>query len=372
LMMFITVWVVALPFTGVALLFKTHSAAFILLWCAALCISFANAAYQDGQSAPSYGKYLGRVLAWAWLGLLVVVGVAWWAMWLRIAQHGWSEDRVWGLFVLLMATLYVTGYAASALSSKAWLPSIGKTNMWAAAVLCVGLLILLSPLADARRIAVNSQMQRLLNQTIASDKFDFEYLRWHAGKYGQAALQQLEAGIAAHPEHDALAAKAKQVLAQKDRYRPDTGVKALSVAELRQRIHALPAQAVLSDALLQALQNESKNWQLQPCFNTQTECSVWQIDLNADEKTEAVVLIKNQWNNIGTAVVMQPVGDTYRLVGTVSLGKQSFSDSLQKIERGEFKIVAPVWNEIEVSGQRWQMQPVFNNTPTGAPLPPSP
>lgn len=363
LMVFILVWVVALPFTGVELLFETHSAAFILTWCAALCISFVNAAYQDGQAAPPYGKFLSKLLAATWLGLPVVVGVAWWAMWLRIAQHGWSEDRVWGMFVVLMATLYVAGYAASALRRNGWLSSIGKTNMWSAVILCLCLLALISPIADARRIAVNSQMQRLTSQTIASDQFDFAYLRWDAGKYGQDALHLLEAGIA-HPERDALASKAKQALAQTNRYRPDTGVRALSMEELRQRIRVVPAATTLDDAILKALQAESKNWQLQQCFNTQAQCTVWQVDLNADGVPETVALIKNQWGDTGSALVMQQNGGQYRLVGSLLLGSKPFSKQLEQIERGEFKIVSPVWREVEMLGQRLQL--------TLSPQPPTP
>lgn len=355
LMMFVLVWVAAVPFTGVELLFKTHSAAFILLWCAALCISFVNAAYQDGRVIPPYGKYLSKLLAWAWLGLLVVIGVAWWAMGLRIAQHGWSEDRVWGIFVVVMATLYVAGYAASALRREEWLASIGKTNMWAAAVLCLGLLLLLSPIADARRIAVNSQMLRLASQTVASDKFDFDYLRWQAGKYGQDALHALESGIN-HPDRDTLASKAKQVLAQKQRHQPAESIKTLTTDEIRQRLHALPANAILSESLLKAMQSESKNWQLQRCFNAESQCTVWLVDLNGDHTQEAVVLIKYQWGDTGAALVMQSFNNEYRLVGSLSLpGNNQFSKHLEQIERGQFKIAAPTWNEIELSGQRLQV-----------------
>lgn len=355
LMMFILVWVVALPFTGVELLFNTHSAAFILLWCAALCISFANAAYQDGMIAPPYGKYLNKLLAWAWLGLPVVIAVAWWAMWLRIVQHGWSEDRVWGIFVMLMATLYVAGYALSSLRPTGWLASIGKTNMWTAVVMCLGILLLLSPIADARRIAVDSQMQRLSSLTIASDQFDFDYLRWQAGKYGQEALHTLESGIT-HPDRDTLASKAKQVLAQKQRYQPDVGIKALTVDELRQRIRVLPVHTLLSDALLQALQSESKDYQLQRCFNTRSQCAVWQVDLNGDGAQDAVVFIKNEWGNDGNGRVLQNQGNRYRIVGTLSLPyDKSFDQRLAQIERGKFKIVTPTWSEIELSGQRLQV-----------------
>ncbi len=358
LMMFILIWVAAVPFTGVELLFQTHSAAFILLWCAALCISFVNAAYQDGTATPPYGKHLSKLLAWTWLALPVVIAVAWWAIGLRIAQYGWSEDRVWGVFVVVMTTLYVIGYSASSLRNKGWLSSIGKTNMWSAVVLCLGLFALLSPIADARRIAVNSQMQRLTQQAIASNEFDFDYLRWHAGKYGQEALHTLAAGIE-HPDHDSLASKAKQVLAQTQRWQTEVGIKALTLDEVRSRIHVLPASAQLDDALLQAMQSKSKNWQLQQCFNTSAECTVWMIDLNSDHTQEAVVLIKHRTVDSGTALVMQRgVENQYQLIGTLDWPNDTpLSQRLKEIENGQFKIVAPTWNAIELAGKRLQVSP---------------
>jgi len=355
LLIFVLVWVMAVPFTGVDLLFKTHSAAFILLWCTTLCISFVNAAYQDGMSAPPYGKALSKLLAWGWLGLPVVVAVAAWAMWLRIDQHGWTEDRVWGVFVLLLAAIYVLGYAASAIRSKAWLGTIGNTNMWAAVALCSGLIALTTPVADARRIAVNSQMQRLASQTSSSEKFDFDYLRWQAGKYGQDALLTLAAGIN-HPERDILVSKAKQVLAQKSRYQANESIQALSVADAKVRMRALPKNAQLSDKLVTAIQAETKDWSLQQCFKTQSQCTVWLVDLNADRALDAVVLVKQEWGNHTVARILKNQQGNYQKVGTLRLPRTArFEDLLEQIERGEIKIVAPKWHEIEFSNQRFQV-----------------
>lgn len=354
LMAFILTWVIALPFTGVEALFKTRSAALILLWCVALAIGFTNAAYQDGQTIPPYNKLLRRLLAMAWIALPVVVGIAWWAMSLRIQQHGWSEDRVWGIFVLLLATLYVIGYAASSLRRNSWLGSIGTTNVCVAVVMSLGLIALLSPLADARRIAVDSQLQRLRNQTIASDKFDFDYLRWQAGKYGQQALNTLAAGID-HPNRTIIASRAKQILAQKQRYPLGAEIKSLTTAELKTRLRMLPAAAKPSDALLKAIQVEAKDWQLRRCFDTESQCAVWLVDLNSDGTQEAVVLTKNTWNDAGSgnARILQKRGGSYHIVGSLQIPSGiPFTQSIEQIDRGEFRIAAPTWNEVELSGRR--------------------
>ena len=365
LMMFIVVWVVALPFTGVDSLFKTHHAAYIMLWCVALCISFVNAAYQDGLTAPSYGKYLGKLLAWGWLSLTVVVAVAGWAMWLRIDQYGWSEDRVWGVFVMLMGLLYVLGYSASALRGKGWMVSIGKTNMWVAVVLCTGLVALLTPIADARRISVNNQMQRLTNLTTPSDQFDFDYLRWHAGKYGHDALLTIESGIN-HPDHQTLASKAKQLLAQKQRYPNQEIVNKLTPAELRQRIRMLPETALLNDALLKTMQAEPGDWWLQQCLKADTQCGIWLIDLNKDRALDAVVFIKNKWNNTATARVLQNTCGNYHAVGSLSLpASKTYDQLLTDIAEGKFKMVTPIWSDIELSDQHLHV--IIDNKKNGLP-----
>ncbi len=239
LLVFSVMWVVALPFTGLDLLFKTHNAAFILLWFIALSVNFANAAYQDGTGEQPYGHRLGRTLEYAWLTLPVLAVVAWWAMAQRIAQYGWTEDRVWGVFVLVLASLYTAGYAWSLRSRHGWLANIGKTNIATALVMCAGLVLLLSPLADARRIAVHSQMSRLTSGTVDADKIDYSYLRWQAGRYGQDALNELAAGIE-HKDKEIIASKARQTLAQQNRYAANTGTEALTIEQVRQRFRVLP------------------------------------------------------------------------------------------------------------------------------------
>lgn len=98
------VWVLAVPLTSLAPLLKTQSAALMLLWFPALAVKFANCAYQDGGVVWPYPRWLGRVTQAAWLSLLPIVAIAWWALGQRVAQYGWSEQRLWaGLVALLGA-----------------------------------------------------------------------------------------------------------------------------------------------------------------------------------------------------------------------------------------------------------------------------
>lgn len=355
LLLFSVMWVIALPFTGLELLFKTHNAGFILLWFLALSINFANAAYQNGSGEQPYGGWLGKVLEYAWLSLLVLATVAWWSMQQRITQYGWTEDRVWGVFVLLLATLYTAGYAYSVRLRRGWLANIGKTNIATALVMCVGLVLLLTPLADARRIAVNSQMSRLMSGTVETDKIDYAYLRWQAGRYGQDALEKLSQGVE-HKDKDAIASKAKQTLAQKNRYRA-TEIEVLSATQLRQRLRALPKDAVLDEALLKQMQVATR-WEEKICLQSNAKCLVWMIDLNDDGLKEAVVIRENQekWSSDKAIFYHQPAKGHYKYGGTLEAGfglnNKQHANMLADIELNKVKTLPAKFKDVEIGGRR--------------------
>lgn len=354
LLLFSVMWVVALPFTGLDLLFKTHNAGFILLWFLALSVKFANAAYQDGSGEQPYSQQLGHWLEYAWLSLLGLVAVAWWAMQLRVAQYGWTEDRVWGVFVLLLVTLYTLGYAYSVRFKHGWLANIGKTNVFTALLMCAGLVLLLSPLADARRIAVNSQMSRVMNHGVDAEKIDYTYLRWEAGRYGTDALKKLAEGIE-HKDRETIAAKAKLILALKQRY-GSTAVEKLTDAQVRERFRVLPKEEVLDEALIKLMQS-STSWQQTQCLQANMQCLAWMIDLNGDGLKEAVIIQKLPQGYFGNVIFYHHVAkDQYKYGGTLSnfydADKTVQEKMMQDIERGNVKTLAPRFNDIMIGGKR--------------------
>lgn len=355
LMLFSVMWVIALPFTGLEPLFKTHNAGFILLWFLALSISFANAAYQEGTDQQPYGAWLSKVLEYVWPSLLVLAAVAWWSLQQRISQYGWTEDRVWGMFVLLLATLYVAGYSYSVRLGYGWLVNIGKTNIVTALVMCFGLVLLLSPLADARRIAVHSQMTRLMNGAVKPEAIDYAYLRWEAGRYGQAALEKLSLGIE-HQDKDIIASGAKKILAQKNRY-STTNSEELTAEQMRLSLRVLPKGAVLDEGLIKQMKAATR-WEEKRCLETNAQCIVWMIDLNNDGLKEAVVIGGNQekWLCDSAIFYHQVSQGQYKFGGTVELFHRSndkkFDSMLSEIEASNFKTLPPKFSDIEIGGQR--------------------
>jgi hypothetical protein len=356
LLAFSIIWVVALPFTGLESLFKTRNACFILLWFVVLSINFVNAAYQDGAGEQPYGKLLSKLIQYAWLSLIVLVVVAWWAMLLRIDQYGWTEERVWGVFVLILTTFYVIGYAYSVRISDVWFFSMGITNIVTALIMSIGLILLLSPIADARRIAVHSQILRLLSGKVEPEKIDYAYMRWQAGRYGQDALQTLSNGIN-HKDRDIIASKAKQTLAQKQRYEANNGAESLTLEQMRKRLRVIPQGENLDDSLIKVMQSGTQ-WLESRCTATDVQCLVWMVDLNNDGLKEAVaIILEKQGVPSGNAIFYNHLSkDQYRYGGWVNFGygnDQKFREKLiTDIEQGKVKTIAPKFNDIEIEGKR--------------------
>ncbi len=359
LLLFAVMWVVAVPFTGLAPLLDTQYTAMAMLWFTALAIKFANTARQDGLGAPPYTPLLRRILVIAWLALPVIVAIGGWAMYQRIAQHGWTQDRVWGAFVLALAACYVLGYAASVRQGRrSWLWSVDHTNIAVAVLMCLGLLALLTPLADARRIAVASQIDRLEHAAVAEKDFDYGYLARESGRYGRQALQRL-ADDAHRPQ---IAAAARDALSSKSRTAPSDEQPMLTDAQALKKWRVLPDGAVLEPstaaALLAWLHAKERNSDETLCLRAIIQCELWPVDLDNDGNRELVLISgTDSWSQ---ALVLESTDKTgaLRLEGRIAGIDRNWLDA---IAQNRTVLAPPRWREIEKDGLRLRVDPVPPN-----------
>jgi hypothetical protein len=183
-------FLLTLPFTGLEPLWKTRSATAILLTADAFLILLANAAYQDGTEATAL------VLRWAarLAGVLLVpvTVLAAYGLSLRIGQYGLSPDRIIAAACVLVAAGYAVGYAVAAVRPGAWMKALEATNIAMAFVVIVVLLALCTPAADPRRLSVGDQVARLEKGRVKAEAFDFRFLRFEAGRYGQTAFEAMK------------------------------------------------------------------------------------------------------------------------------------------------------------------------------------
>ena len=340
---------------GVDTLFERGLSAFFLLWFAAFWVKFFNSAFQDGQAAPPFGGWLRRILSYTSLGLLVVAGFAAWALLLRISQHGLTPDRIWGAFVALVGLCYGVGYASSLLKKSRWMQNIAAANVVAALLMCTGIVLLLSPVLDARRLATHSQMDRFHSGKVKQEELDF-YALAQQGSFGHAALASIAAQQDAEGKPTSLAIRATEAMqwARPNRYFGGRDAeKETPVASLQAQLDPYPSDTPLPEGFVRFLKTDLATWnkwdRQTSCFdrkNKNSRCSLLQIDLNRDGYDEIVL-----WKNLDDfrPWVYTQTGHQWKRLGVMQLDSVRNHASIQAdLHAGEVASKAPTWNELRV------------------------
>ena len=339
-------WVVALVAIGPEPLFQTRRAALSLFWFVALAVLFMNAAYQDGRAVP-YGAWVARVTAWAWLATPVLAGVGVWALSVRVAQHGWSVERLWAMVVGAMALIYGVGYSASAVSRVRWMPTLETTNIVAALALVVAIVAFTSPVADLRRIAVDSQVARLRAGETTMAAFDFEAVKREGGQWGRDALVQLAAD-ASVAEPIRAAAKAKLAGTASGLQEQDRDA---ALAALRKDVRILPSDAVADPKLLELLSRPRADWRERMCLQTPAQCAISIVDLDQDGTDEAVLLHENNLMVEATVYAKGPNG--WSSAAELHGAAAPLADWVKSIEDKSVTRVKPRWPDLRVGTRQY-------------------
>lgn len=159
---------------GPEALWQTRRAATLLLWLVLAMVVFVNGVYQDGDTEPRYPRWLQRFVSAGLLSLPAHAGLAIWAIVLRVAQHGWTPDRLSALLVAVILALHALLLAWSVLPTRdgRWLSRLSVGNPLMAGFVVVLLLASQSPLLDFRAISVSSQLGRLTRGELIIDGYD--------------------------------------------------------------------------------------------------------------------------------------------------------------------------------------------------------
>lgn len=347
----------SLPFTGLDLLWKTGHATALLLGAAAGLVILLNAAYQDGlpeHAPPLVLRVAGRVAAILILPLMTIAG---YALYLRVAQHGWTVDRILASVCIAIGTIYGLGYTWATLRRGDWLKPLEPTNIVAAFATVATILALLSPLADPARIAVASQLDRLLSGRVAPEQFDFKSLRRWGGRYGDSALVSLAEDATAS---EFIRTQATQAMKA---FTPAPPV-AATTTDIAANIVS-PARTPLPASFLRRdWTTASPSWQIPNCLKRPAErCDAFLLDLTGDGR-EDILLVPA---NANLSVLFAGTADgSWPMVATTSDSTVKCPHVLEALRAGQWQPVAPVAGDLEVAGRHLHL------TPIGKPTPPCP
>lgn len=353
----------SLPFTGLEPLWGTRSAAAVLLGAAASFVVLINAAWQNGaQPAARPVALAARIAA---LLLVPVTALAIYALALRVADHGWTEDRVLAAACLLVASCYAGGYAAAALR-KGWLRGLAGVNIAAAFVVPAVLLALLSPLADPARLSTNDQVARLESGQVTAARFDVGYLHFDGARYGRAALARLEAQTG-HP--DAAQLRERIAAVRKLPYRHMQDMLAAGPVRLDDNLRAWPAGTRLPDGFIRTdWLAHFRTSSVPRCLLRRGEtCDALVLDLNGDARPEVLLLGDEPWES---AFATEDAGGNWRIAGSLGAMVEACPGWKDALRAGQVRTVAPAWNDLEVAGRRIPLQPAMR-PPLGCPPAPT-
>lgn len=189
-------FVLALPFTGLEPLWRQTSATTpILLACVIGAIVLLNAVIGNSPEEAAGARVLtwsAMALAGVMLPLTIVAAIS---TGKRIAQHGFTPDRLWAAtFIAIIAAIALTCLIALLLRRTRFAELVRPWNLRLAGGICATALLLATPLLDFGAISTRDQMARLRSGQVSPEKFDWAAMRFDFGTSGVRALERLREG----------------------------------------------------------------------------------------------------------------------------------------------------------------------------------
>lgn len=246
----LSLFLIALPFTGVQALWDaTQATTPLLLTCAVGALILANAVIGnrilEERKNPAL-RYGAMVLGAVILPLAVLAAVA---TGLRVFQYGFTPERLWAIVFVGIALLYGAAYLGSLITGRiAWTSRVRPANLALAFFLCGLALLLATPLISFNAISTRDQVARLESGRTNAEKFDWRALAFDFGEPGRAALKTLSAS-----KNAAIREKAIAVAKSGSRFEISDGGEAVQAETLDQRLRVLPAGTALAPELRKAI-----------------------------------------------------------------------------------------------------------------------
>lgn len=330
-----------------------------LLWLLVFCVYLLNAAYQDGGHAAPYPRPVGVALRVATPLLVVVAVLALYALGVRVGAYGLTVPRIWAMLAAALALVYAVGYTIAATRRGAWMASMGAVNVVAAVMLIVALLLMLSPALSPYRLAADSQAARALRGADGSTaargphvrypgSYADEYvtLAFDTGAYGRQWLARL-ARLEGHPDAARIRARAATMLASRQRY----DVAPALAANLPMTLVAFPEGREIDAGLRAAIEGAQVPRWLGPLRSSEVGAyPVLFADLDQDGVEEVFVFSEPQ------AFMLTRKDGVWRETMLLG-GGVSRTHALERLQAGDYRLVAPRWQKLEVGGVTLTVMP---------------
>ncbi|MGA9422168.1 MAG: DUF4153 domain-containing protein [Rhodanobacteraceae bacterium] len=283
---------ISLPFTGLQPLWNTRSASAILMMLIGTIIVFTNAVYQNGLHAPAYPVWLRHLIGAGLLILPIYAAIASCALYLRIHQYGWTQDRYWASITCLVLAGYACGYAYAAVRSQGhWLAPLRPINVALSLVVIALVIASNSLLLDPNRLSVNDQLARWADGRTDAKHLDLEHLRFDSGRRGYLATRSLRDDARVRADAG-LSTELAKVLQRQQPYawmspEEKRGNAVTTTQQLATIVRPATGSPEPSEALLQALlESDAASTE---CRQTGDDCIYIARDIDGDGSIDALI-----------------------------------------------------------------------------------
>ena len=276
--------------------------------------------------------------------LPLLAGLAMHALWLRIDQYGLTPDRVLAALLALVAMVHGLALVRAVIRrDAAWLRGLRQSNpplaLFAACLLVLMHVPALSPL----HLSAASQYQRLLSDEVPVERTDMGALRFQLGEPGRQHQQALRQQLDERWEDEA-----RRTGLQADLQRLDKADHYWAWKR-EQEVAAAPPVPWIGEPVADGDGSLARAVNYQGCVDS---CSLFAVDLDRDGQPEVLLLWAEPW---AVPVFGQAAAGGWQRIGQrrITAGVLPDSDLLSGLlQRGEFELVAPRFNAIEIDGVR--------------------
>lgn len=344
------VFIACLPFSGLQPLWATGQASSWMLLLQLGTLLLANAAWLDGTRNPFPNRWVNLLAQASLLCLPIYTALCAYSVGLRVQQYGLSIDRIQAVFMMAVLGVWGLGYAGAVLLRR-WPSAIGQVNI--ACVLFMALVVaaMNSPILDPYRLAANNQADRLLRGQIPPEDFDYLYMRFSLGRYGNYALARI--GESGHPREAAIQRRVSAALAVDPQEYLKNLQNDVPPASLRLEIlnnaAVYPTGRHLSDSLVNYLVQywEAEGSLLRGVRRSKEAAFIFGKAIPGAEEEDVLMILE------GRGLLLRPASgnEPPRALGTVQ--GEALSPSLTP---SDLTTVEPQFMDLDVKGKRLQIR----------------
>ena len=313
-----------------------------------LILFFANAVYQAKKRSRPYKPWLHKAIYIGIALLPILSAISFYGLSLRVEQYGWSLSRCWAFLVWFLLALFSIGYCWNIIKRKDnWLEALSVTNIRIGWIVITLLLAVNAPILDFRKISADSQIDRLENDKVSYDDFDYRYFRYSLAKPGYDALQELKVSIT--DTHPYIAIKIDSFYVKSETDDSDDVIKRL--INNIQGINTIVPKS-LSDAIFTKYRDRA--WNIRHIKGLQ----LLEVDLNQDGKND-YILLEERENHI-SLILYHERNEVWMTKNLVFTGKQKNSAIkealLQSLDKKEYDVASPKWSNLKIGEIEFQVQ----------------